>query len=160
MTKTTRNLLVLAAFLLAVYAVSALGALSTTPAIGGWYTTIQKPAWTPPSWLFGPVWTILYTMMAVAAWLVWRRHETTRCQGALSAFAVQLFLNALWSPIFFSLHRIDLAALDIIALWLAIVVTIVLFVRIRPLAGWLLVPYLIWCTYAGALNIALWRLNP
>jgi tryptophan-rich sensory protein len=160
MTMTTRNFTVLTAFLLTVYAVSALGALSTAPAVGGWYLTIQKPAWTPPSWLFGPVWAILYTMMAVAGWLVWRRHGTTRRLAALCVFALQLFLNALWSPLFFGLHRIDLAALDIIALWLAILVTIVLFVRVRPLAGWLLVPYLLWCSYAAALNVAIWRLNP
>lgn len=159
MTHTTRNLLVLAAFLLTVYAVSALGALSTAPGVKDWYPGIEKPDWTPPSWLFGPVWTILYTMMALAAWLVWRCHETTRCQAALTAFAVQLFLNALWSPLFFGLHRIDLAAFDILALWLAILITIGLFFRVRPAAAWLLVPYLLWCTYAAALNIAIWRLN-
>ncbi|MCY2930220.1 MAG: tryptophan-rich sensory protein [Planctomycetota bacterium] len=159
MTRTTRNVLVLAAFLLIVYAVSALGALSTGPAVKGWYTTIQKPAWTPPSWLFGPVWITLYTMMAVAAWLVWRRRDNPGRGVALTAFAVQLILNAVWSPLFFGLHRIDLALIDIAGLWLAILLTILLFFRIRPAAGWLLVPYLLWCTYAGALNLALWRLN-
>ena len=159
MTKTTRNLLVLAAFLLTVYAVSALGALSTAPAVKGWYTTIQKPAWPPPSWLFGPVWIALYTLMAVAAWLVWRRSQDSRRVAALGVFAGQLVLNAIWSPLFFGLHRIDLGLVDIAALWLAILLTIVLFFRVRRLAGWLLVPYLLWCSYAAALNAALWRMN-
>lgn len=159
MTRTTRNVLVLAAFLLIVYAVSGLGALSTGPAVKGWYTTIRKPAWTPPSWLFGPVWITLYTMMAVAAWLVWRCGDNPRRAAALGVFVIQLLLNAAWSPLFFGLHRIDLGLIDIIALWLAILLTILLFFRIRPAAGWLLVPYLLWCTYAAALNLALWRLN-
>ena len=159
MTTTTRNILALAIFLLVVYAVSGLGALATGPAVTGWYSTIKKPNWTPPSWLFGPVWTLLYTLMAVAAWLVWRCRDNPRRASALWAFGLQLALNAVWSPLFFGLHRIDLGLIDIAALWLAILLTIFLFFRLRPAAGWLLVPYLLWCSYAAALNFALWRLN-
>lgn len=160
MTTRTRNLLVLGTFLLIVYTVSTLGALTTIPAVRAWYPTLAKPAWTPPAFLFGPVWTSLYTMMAVAAWLVWTGPPTPARRAALIAFAVQLLLNCLWSPLFFGLHRIDLGLLDILLLWPAILLTLILFLRLRRAAGWLLLPYLLWTTYAAALNFALWRLNP
>lgn len=130
---------------------------------GEWYAALVKPAWTPPDWVFGPVWTVLYASMAVAAWRVWRawrRAAAHGARGALTAYLVQLALNALWSYLFFGLHRPALAFLELVALWLAIAITLVLFWRIDRLAGALLVPYLAWVTLAGSLNLALWRLNP
>ena len=126
---------------------------------GEWYEGLAKPAWTPPSWLFGPVWTVLYGMMAVAAWLVWRRHGATGARGALLLFAVQLVLNGMWSWLFFGLQSPGVAMLDILALWIAILGTIVAFWRLSRLAATLLIPYLVWVSFAAALNFAIWRLN-
>jgi len=123
---------------------------------GAWYAALRKPSWTPPSWLFAPAWTLLYAMMAVAAWLVWRQ---TGFSGEVGLFVLQLALNAAWSWLFFGLHRPALAFADIVALWLAILATLVAFWAVRPLAGGLLVPYLAWVTFAAALNGAVWRLN-
>lgn len=121
-----------------------------------WYTKLPKPTWTPPGWLFGPVWTFLYTAMAVAAGLVQSR--TGWRHPALALYAVQLVLNALWSPLFFGLHRPDLALGDIVVLWLAIVATAVAFGRIIPVAGLLFVPYVAWVTFAAVLNAAIWEM--
>lgn len=151
------RILALVGFLLASFAVAALGSATTVNSVREWYPTIAKPEWTPPSWLFGPVWTVLYVMMSVAAWLVWRR---VGWGGALVWFAVQLALNATWSPVFFGMHKIGLALVNIVLLWLAIVGTTVAFWRVSPVAGWLFVPYLAWVSFAAALNFALWRMNP
>jgi benzodiazapine receptor len=124
---------------------------------GAWYDSLQKPAWTPPDWLFGPVWTFLYALMALAAWKVWI--AVRRIDLALVVYGIQLVLNGLWSYLYFGLQRPDLALIDIVALWFAIVATIVLFRRRDRLAGALLVPYLLWVTYAAALNAAIWHLN-
>jgi len=123
---------------------------------GAWYAALRKPSWTPPGWLFAPVWTLLYAMMAVAAWLVWRQ---TGFSGEVGLFGVQLALNAAWSWLFFGLHRPAIAFADILAMWVAILATLVAFWAVRPLAGWLLVPYLAWVSFASALNGAVWRLN-
>ena len=154
--KLSNQWLALAGFLAATFVVAAISGASTSGAVRDWYPTIAKPAWNPPSWIFGPVWTALYAMMAVAAWLVWRQ---AGWGGALGWFAVQLALNAAWSPLFFGLHRIDLALLDIVALWVAIAGTMVAFWKITPVAGWLFVPYLAWVSFAAALNFSLWQLN-
>jgi len=127
---------------------------------GEWYAGLQKPSWNPPKWIFGPVWTALYTTMAVAAWLVWKRGGWARQRMALTIFLVQLGLNALWSPLFFGMQNPALAFVDILLLWLALLATAAAFWRSHPLAGVLLVPYLAWVTFAGALNFTLWRLNP
>ncbi len=119
-----------------------------------------RPEWAPPSSVFGPVWTVLYALMGIAAWLVWRERHTPGSRRALLLFGAQLVLNTLWSWLFFAWHQGGLAFLDIVVLWLLIVLTIVDFWRIRPLAGALLLPYLAWVTYAAALNLAVWRLNP
>ena len=119
-----------------------------------------RPEWAPPSSVFGPVWTVLYALMGIAAWLVWRERHTPGSRRALLLFGAQLVLNTLWSWLFFAWHQGGLAFLDIVVLWLLIVLTIVAFWRIRPLAGALLLPYLAWVTYAAALNLAVWRLNP
>lgn len=120
------------------------------------YGSLNQPAWAPPSWLFGPVWTVLYIMIAVAGWLVWRQTGWTM---ALSVYAVQLALNAIWTPIFFGFGRYGLALVDIVLLWALIVATIVLFWRTSRPAALLLVPYLLWVSFATCLNYAIWHLN-
>jgi translocator protein len=147
----------LAGWLLLCYAAAAVGGFFQP---GAWYDALAKPPWNPPDWIFGPVWTVLYGMMAVAAWLVWRRHGMPGRRAALGAFVVQLVLNVLWSALFFGLERPGLALVEIVVLWFAILVTLLLFWRVRPAAGALLVPYLLWVSFALALNFELWRLNP
>lgn len=157
MIKLDNQWLVLVGFLLASFAAAALGSVTTISSVREWYPTVAKPVWTPPSWLFGPVWTVLYAMMSVAAWLVWRRAGWS---GALVWYAMQLALNATWSPVFFGLHQIGWALVNMVSLWLAIAGTTVAFWRVSPVAGWLFVPYLAWVSYATALNFAIWRMNP
>lgn len=126
---------------------------------GEWYAALHKPAWNPPNWIFGPVWTALYTMMGVAAWLVWRRGGWGAQAMPLALFLVQLVLNAAWSWLFFGLHRPGLAFAEIVLLWLAILATALAFRPVSAAAFWLLVPYLAWVTFAAVLNFTLWRLN-
>jgi tryptophan-rich sensory protein len=156
-----RELLALLGFVVLCFAAAGFGALFTTPqtAPGGWYSQIQKPSWTPPSWLFGPVWSALYLMMAVAGWWVWRQWGWAAQRGALSLFLVQLVLNAAWSWLFFGLRSPSLGMIGIVLLWIAILLTVLAFFRVSPLAGWLMVPYLLWVSYASALNFTIWRLN-
>jgi len=153
----TRSALALAAWLALVFAAAAMGGFFLP---GDWYARLQKPAWNPPNWIFGPVWTALYMIMAVAAWLVWKRGGFAGQRVALSLFLIQLLFNALWSPLFFGLRHPALAFVDILLLWLALLGTVITFWKALPLAGALLVPYLAWVTFASALNFALWRLNP
>ncbi len=150
---------VLIIFLVACFAVAGLGSFATTPEIRGWYRGLQKPAWTPPNWLFGPVWTLLYAAMAVAAWLIWKRAGWSEAGTALTLFFIQLGLNLAWSFIFFKFHQTGAALADIVFLWIAIAATIIKFAEISNPAAILLVPYLIWVTYASALNLAIWRMN-
>ena len=126
---------------------------------GEWYAQLRKPAWNPPSWIFGPVWTALYTMMAVAAWLVWRRGGFPAQRKTLGLFLLQLLLNAAWSPLFFGLHHPALAFAEIVLLWLAILGTLFAFWKTHRGAGALLLPYLAWVTFAAVLNFTLWQLN-
>jgi benzodiazapine receptor len=126
---------------------------------GEWYAALAKPSWNPPNAIFGPVWTVLYVLMGVAAWLVWRRAGFGGAGAALGLFIVQLVLNALWSYLFFGQHRLDLALGDIMALWVTILAVTVLFWRIDRVAGALLLPYLAWVGFASVLNFVLWRLN-
>jgi tryptophan-rich sensory protein len=137
----------------------ALGALVTRPAIAAWYASLAKPSWTPPDAVFGPVWLVLYLSMAIAAWLVWCQRHTSAVAWPLALFAVQLVLNGAWSWLFFGQRQICVAFVDIVLLWSGIGGTLVAFWRVRPLAGWLLVPYFIWVTYAAALHAMIWRLN-
>ncbi len=125
---------------------------------GAWYAGLRKPSWNPPNWIFGPVWTLLYILMAVAAWLVWENGGAANT-GALALFLVQLILNAVWTWLFFGLHRPGLAAAEIVLLWLAILATTLGFWTVQPLAGLLLVPYLLWVSFAAILNFTVWRLN-
>jgi tryptophan-rich sensory protein len=146
----------LACFIAACFLAALTGALFRP---GAWYERLNKPSWRPPNWLFAPAWTVLYLMIAVAGWLVWRQAGLAGAGLALAVYAVQLMLNAAWSPLFFGLHRPDLGFVDIILLWMSILTTIVLFGPIHSVAALLLVPYLAWVTFAGALNFAVWRLN-
>jgi translocator protein len=127
---------------------------------GEWYERLRKPAWRPPNWAFAPAWTILYVAIAVSGWLVWRQYGFAGAALPLTLYGLQLVLNAVWTPVFFGLHRIGLAFFEIVLLWIAIAATILAFAEIHTLAAWLLVPYLAWVTFAGALNFAIWRLNP
>jgi benzodiazapine receptor len=136
----------------------AIGGLAAAP--GEWYASLSKPAWNPPSWVFGPVWITLYLMMGVAAGLAWAGRGTRSGRSGFTLFALQLVLNALWSWLFFHWHRPDLALADLVILWAAILGTIIAFHRIRPLAGWLLVPYLLWVSFAGVLNATIVARNP
>jgi tryptophan-rich sensory protein len=151
--------LALAIFIAMSFAAAFIGGLFTSSSVGTWYTTLNKPSWTPPSWLFGPVWTALYFSMAVAAWLVWRTHEVKAAKVALALFVIQLVLNAAWSGFFFGMRNPGLAFAEIILLWGAILATMLAFWRMKPLAGLLFAPYLLWVTFAAALNFAIWRLN-
>ncbi|MCC5841864.1 MAG: tryptophan-rich sensory protein [Opitutales bacterium] len=126
---------------------------------GEWYASLNKPTWNPPSWVFGPVWTLLYALMAISAWLVWVRGGFSAQRGPLSLFLLQLALNAAWSPVFFGLERPDLAFLVILFLWLGIVATIIAFRKVSHPATTLLLPYLAWVSFATALNGAIWILN-
>ena len=159
MKRSAKNFLGLAVALAACYGAAALGGLFTAGAVRDWYPTMAKPSWNPPAWVFGPVWTALYGMMAVAVWLVWLERHRRPGVAPLILFAVQLALNAAWSPLFFALRRPDLAFADIVLLWLALVVTVWLFLERRAVAGLLLVPYLLWVSFAAALNFMIWRLN-
>jgi benzodiazapine receptor len=155
----SRDLTALAISLILCFAVAGLGGFWTSLGLGPWYNGLRKPTWTPPNRVFGPVWTTLYALMAVAAWLVWRRRATARVRLPLALFAAQLTLNLAWSGLFFALHRPGLAFGEVVLLWAAVLATLLTFRAASPAAGWLLVPYLAWVTYASALNLALWRLN-
>lgn len=126
----------------------------------GFYQSLSRPDWAPPPWLFGPVWTVLYLMIGVAAWLVWRERGLTGARTALSLFVIQLVANALWTWIFFAWRRGALAFAEIVVLWILIVATMMAFWRIRRIAGALLIPYLAWVTFASALTYCIWKLNP
>lgn len=139
-----------------------IGAAFTAPAIqSGWYAGLVKPALNPPSWVFGPVWTTLYALMGVSLWLVWIKAvaEPQARRRALLAFFIQLFLNAIWSIIFFGLHSPGWALVDLVLLWLAIVWTTVIFYKISRPAAYLLAPYLLWVSFASYLNYSIWMLN-
>lgn len=123
---------------------------------GAWYESLKRPSWRPPNWAFGPAWTVLYAMIAVAGWLVWRK---VGFGPALLVYAVQLLLNAGWSAVFFGLRRPGLALGELTLLWLSIIATIAAFLPIDALAAGLLLPYLAWVTFAGALNRSIWRMN-
>jgi len=152
-----RTVIGLIAWLLLCYAAAAAGALFMP---GEWYDALKKPTWNPPGWIFGPIWTVLYAMMAVAAWLVWRRGGFTVHRRPLALFLAQLVLNALWTPLFFGLRLPGVAFVEIVLLWLAILATLVAFRPVSRAAAWLLVPYLAWVSFAAVLNGTLWRLNP
>lgn len=126
---------------------------------GQWYQDLDKPGWRPPDRAFGPVWAILYVLIAVAGWLVWQAGGAAALWPALAVYGLQLVLNALWSAIFFGAHRIGLACIEVVLLWLAIAATAALFWPVSQLAAWLMAPYLVWVGFAVALNFSVWRRN-
>lgn len=144
------------ALLVFVALVAAAAALGMVFRPGEWYAALDKPSWTPPNWIFSPVWTVLYLAIAVAGWLIW---STAPRSPAMALWAIQLLLNATWSWLFFGLHRMDLAFYDISLLWLIIAAFIVLAWPVGMIPSLLFVPYLVWVSYAGALNGAIWRMN-
>jgi len=159
MASAIRPWLGLAVFIALCFLAAGIGSLWTSPNVNTWYAGLQKPPWTPPGWVFGPVWSILYLSMAVAAWLVWRKEGFSGARLPLSLFGVQLVLNAAWSGLFFALRSPGAALVEILLLWCAILATTVAFWgRSRP-AAWLMAPYLAWVTFAVGLNFSIWRLN-
>ncbi|MEM1270511.1 MAG: TspO/MBR family protein [Bacteroidota bacterium] len=150
-------------FVLVCQAAGGIGAVATAESVETWYQTLDKPAFTPPGWLFGPVWTLLYALMGIAAWRVWmqlRRQPGNRVgRTALGVFAAQLAVNTSWSFVFFGQQQVLPALVVIGVLWVLIAVTMALFFRMDRLAGWLLVPYLLWVSYATAVNAGVWVLN-
>lgn len=156
MNRATRAWLGLGAWIGITFVAAAVGSQFQP---GAWYADLAKPAWTPPSVVFAPVWTLLYLLMAVSAWLVWREAEGSASILPLSVYVLQLAVNAAWSWLFFGLHQIGWALVDIVVLWGLIALTLGLFWRRSRTAGLLLVPYLLWVGYAAALNLELLRLN-
>lgn len=153
------NLLGVGVIFAATALTAAVGSLVTAPAVGGWYVELPKPTWTPPSWVFGPVWTALYAMMAVAASVVWLARNRDDVCCPLTSFGVQLVLNLTWSLCFFGLQSPLLGFLDICLLWIMVALTTAEFFLASRLAGWLMVPYAAWVTFAAALNAAIVFMN-
>ena len=153
------QVLMLLLFLAVCFGTAALGAQWTLSSVNSWYQTLAKPTWTPPDWVFGPVWSILYFLMAVAAWLVWRQSGRSGARTAWFLFGTQLLLNAAWSGIFFALRSPGGAFVEIVLLWTTIAATTLAFWTRHKLAGWLFVPYLSWSSFAALLNLAIWRMN-
>lgn len=149
----------LAAFVAGCLALAAIGGAITATSVRTWYQALEKPQFTPPGWLFAPVWTALYIAIAVAGWRVWMARERAGTRGAMTVYSAQLALNLAWSFVFFGLHLIGIAFAEILVLLASISVNVVLFWRIDRVAGGLLAPYAAWVAFASALNLALWRLN-
>ena len=160
-----RSALVLVAFIAISFAVAGLGSIATAQNVDGWYATAEKAAWNPPNFLFGPVWTLLYALMSVAAWMVWRERARVNVKPALSVYVVQLVLNAFWTPVFFGLYpfigtpALWIALVIIIAIDVTVLLTMLRFWKVSKLAAWLLVPYWAWVLFATTLNAALAALN-
>jgi tryptophan-rich sensory protein len=139
------------------YAVAFLGSLVTTPSIGSWYATLNKPSFNPPNYLFGPVWTLLFTLMAISAYLVWNKRKKLTIE--LKIYGIQLGLNFLWSYLFFGLHRPELAFFEVILFWIFITLTIARFYKVDKIAAYLLIPYILWVSFAAFLNYSIVILN-
>lgn len=154
-----RDTLGFAVFLALCLGVSAIGAAATATSVTTWYRTLAKPAFNPPNWIFAPVWTALYFMMAIAAWRVWRRDGLRQARAALTLFGLQLALNLAWSIVFFGMRAIGAAFAEILVLLLAVLATTYVFWQRDRVAGMLFVPYAVWVGFATVLNAALWRLN-
>lgn len=151
--------LALALFIFAAFAIAAVGGWATASSVTTWYLTLIKPSWNPPSWLFAPVWSVLYLLMAVAAWRVWLRREQPGARLVLRFWFAQLALNAFWSLLFFGLRSPGAALAEIVLLWLTLAWLQVQFFRNDRLAALLWAPYLGWVTFAAGLNLTIWRLN-
>ncbi|MFA6995067.1 MAG: TspO/MBR family protein [Patescibacteria group bacterium] len=157
--KLQNFLKLLAAIFISLLA-GAIGSLFTIPAISTWYATLAKPAFNPPNWVFAPVWTLLFILMGVSAFLIWREGLNNKnVRTALVLFIFQLIANIFWPMIFFGIHNTGLAFIEIISLWCAILATILAFYEISRISAYLLIPYIIWVTFAGFLNYSIWRLE-
>jgi tryptophan-rich sensory protein len=154
----SRQALGLLGWLLLTFAAAAVGAVASADA-GAFYSQLSRPSWAPPGWLFAPVWTVLYLFIGVAAWIVWRKHGFKGGRTALALFVIQLAANALWTWLFFVWHQGALAFAEILLLWCLIVATVVSFWPLSALAAALLLPYLVWVTFASALTFSTWTLN-
>ncbi len=150
------DLVSLIGFIAATFVAASMGAFFRP---GNWYERLAKPSWRPPNWLFAPVWTVLYLAIAVSGWLVWRGDGFAGAALPLAIYAVQLALNAAWTPIFFGMHRLGAAFVEIVLLWASIAATIILFYPLDVLSALLLLPYLAWVSFASALNFSVWQLN-
>jgi tryptophan-rich sensory protein len=157
--QSSRGYAGLAGWILFSFAAAAIGGLASAGA-GSFYAELSRPAWAPPAWLFGPVWTVLYLLIGIAAWLVWRERGFAGARTALALFVVQLGANALWTWLFFAWRQGSLAFAEIVLLWILIAATVISFWRIRMLAGALLLPYLIWVSFAAAFTWSVWQRNP
>lgn len=157
MTYQIKDTLTLIGFIVFAQAAGIIGSLFTMSAIDGWYATLIRPELAPPNWVFGPVWITLYALMGIAAFLVWRKDR--HLNKALILFVLQLVLNSLWSIIFFGMQALGAAFVEIVFLWLAVIATIIAFQKISRTAAWLLVPYILWVSFAAYLNFAFWTLN-
>jgi benzodiazapine receptor len=156
---TGRQLIALAASFVICLGAAKLGSMLTIPSLDSWYAKLRKPRWTPPNWVFGPLWTALYLSMAFAAWLVWRQVGFSHAKLPLTVFVIQLALSVAWPGMFFNLRLVGVAFLEAVVLWLFILWTAVEFWPVSRTASWLMVPYLIWVAYASALNAAIWRMD-
>jgi len=146
-------------WLVLCFAVAALGGRWTASEIPTWYASLHRPSFAPPNWLFAPAWTLLYALMAIAAWRVGLAAPSTMRAEAIALFLAQLVLNCAWTPIFFRAHALGAALVEIVLLWIAIGATTVSFARIDPTAAWLMAPYWAWVSFATVLNAGFWRLN-
>lgn len=147
-------------FIIGCEAAGIFGTIFTMPSITSWYSTLTKPALNPPNWIFGPVWTTLYALMGISAFLIWQKgFEKKEVKKALAVFLLQLVLNMIWTPVFFGLHNTGVAYGIIVALWISIIWTIIKFYKINRLAAYLLIPYLLWVSFASYLNFSIWTLN-
>jgi benzodiazapine receptor len=156
-----RDVIKLVVSIVACQCAGAIGSIFTTPAIPTWYAALEKPFFNPPNWLFAPAWITLYLLMGIAAFLVWRKGLGQRgVKAALVVFLVQLVLNALWSVVFFGLKSPLWGVVVILALWVAILLTILRFFKLSTAAGALLLPYILWVSFASVLNVSIWVLNP
>lgn len=154
-----KQIIGLVAWLAVSFMAAAIGGAASIQA-GPFYMQLVRPEWAPPPGVFGPVWTMLYTLMGIAAWLIWRIDGSRAARTALALFLTQLVVNALWSWLFFGWHLGGPAFADVVLLWALVVATLVAFWRMRPLAGAMLIPYLLWISFASVLNYSVWRLNP
>jgi len=157
----TKNILTLITFILITQVAGIVGSLFTTPSIQTWFANLEKPLLNPPNWVFAPVWTLLFLLMAIAAYLIYTNQNVPSkiIRKAIIIFSIQLILNVIWSILFFGIHNPAAAFFEIIILWSTILYTIILFYKISRIAGWILIPYILWVSFASYLNLMLWILN-
>jgi len=154
-----RQILKLVVSILLPLGLGAIAGIFTAKAIPEWYATLNQPSFNPPNWIFGPVWTSLYILLGISFFLIWKQPATKERNRAISIFLIQLVLNFAWSFLFFYFHQIGLALIDIIVLWIFIITMLILFYRIKPLAAYINIPYLLWVTFASILNASYFVLN-